>query len=70
MAPVPGTSRHDPGAVKNTYGTGCFMFINTTSETVRSDHGLLTTIARRMGGGAIEGLGRVYIVPASIGLDR
>jgi len=35
----------EPGMAKNTYGTGCFMLMNTGQEVVRSDHGLLTTIA-------------------------
>jgi len=33
------------GMVKNTYGTGCFLLMNTGTKAVRSDHGLLTTIA-------------------------
>ena len=35
----------EPGMVKNTYGTGCFMLMNTGEEPIRSDHNLLTTIA-------------------------
>src|SRR5207237_2350593 len=34
-----------PGAAKNTYGTGCFMLLNTGAEPVASSHGLVTTIA-------------------------
>ena len=34
-----------PGMVKNTYGTGCFMLMNTGSERVESSSGLLTTLA-------------------------
>ena len=37
-----------PGMVKNTYGTGCFMLMNTGSEAVASKNGLLTTMAWRM----------------------
>lgn len=33
------------GQVKNTYGTGCFLLMNTGEKAVRSQHGLLTTIA-------------------------
>ena len=33
-----------PGSVKNTYGTGCFLMLNTGSELRRSDCGLLTTV--------------------------
>ncbi len=35
----------DPGSVKNTYGTGCFMLMNTGHHAVQSRNGLLTTIA-------------------------
>lgn len=40
-----GQACFDPGMVKNTYGTGCFMLMNTGKEAVKSQHGLLTTIA-------------------------
>ncbi len=35
----------EPGEVKNTYGTGCFLLMNTGDKAVRSSHGLLTTVA-------------------------
>ncbi len=35
----------DPGMVKNTYGTGCFMLMNTGEKPIKSENGLLTTIA-------------------------
>ncbi|MCK9859953.1 glycerol kinase GlpK [Paenibacillus sp. ATY16] len=35
----------EKGEAKNTYGTGCFMLMNTGTEPIRSEHGLLTTIA-------------------------
>lgn len=35
----------EPGEVKNTYGTGCFMLMNTGNKAVSSENGLLTTIA-------------------------
>ncbi len=34
-----------PGTAKNTYGTGCFMLLNTGTDPVPSEHGLLTTVA-------------------------
>ncbi|QOW24161.1 glycerol kinase GlpK [Lysobacter sp. H23M47] len=40
-----GQACFEPGMVKNTYGTGCFMLMNTGREPVKSQHGLLTTIA-------------------------
>ncbi|MDQ2782134.1 MAG: FGGY family carbohydrate kinase, partial [Actinomycetota bacterium] len=38
-----------PGEAKNTYGTGNFMLLNTGEELVRSQHGLLTTVAYQLG---------------------
>jgi len=38
-----------PGMVKNTYGTGCFMLMHTGEKAVRSSNNLLTTIAWRLG---------------------
>ena len=35
----------EPGQMKNTYGTGCFLLMNTGSEIVESQNGLVTTIA-------------------------
>ncbi|SHM99673.1 glycerol kinase GlpK [Gracilibacillus kekensis] len=40
-----GQACFEKGMVKNTYGTGCFMLMHTGEEPVRSDHGLLTTLA-------------------------
>lgn len=38
-----------PGEAKNTYGTGCFMLLNTGTQIVPSNSGLLTTLAYRLG---------------------
>ena len=38
-----------PGEAKNTYGTGCFVLLNTGSSLVHSSHGLLTTVAFQLG---------------------
>jgi glycerol kinase len=35
----------EPGQAKNTYGTGCFLLMNTGDKAVKSQHGMLTTIA-------------------------
>ena len=40
-----GQTCFDKGEVKNTYGTGCFMLMNTGEKPVLSKNGLLTTIA-------------------------
>ncbi|XP_058478364.1 glycerol kinase isoform X1 [Solea solea] len=37
------------GQAKNTYGTGCFLLLNTGAKPVMSDHGLLTTVAYKLG---------------------
>ncbi|HXN71362.1 MAG TPA: glycerol kinase GlpK [Candidatus Acidoferrales bacterium] len=37
-----------PGEAKNTYGTGCFLLMNTGGQPVRSKHGLLTTLAYKL----------------------
>ena len=39
----------EPGSLKNTYGTGCFLLMNTGSEAVLSKNNLLTTIAWKIG---------------------
>ncbi|MGG3451258.1 glycerol kinase GlpK [Domibacillus aminovorans] len=40
-----GQACFEKGMAKNTYGTGCFMLMNTGEEAIKSEHGLLTTIA-------------------------
>ncbi len=55
------------GDVKNTYGTGCFMLMNTGDRPVRSENGLLTTMAWRIGGKATYALeGSVFMGGATI----
>jgi len=39
----------EPGAIKNTYGTGCFVMLNTGEKPVKSENNLLTTIAWKIG---------------------
>lgn len=38
-----------PGSVKNTYGTGCFLLMNSGTKPIKSSHNLLTTIAWKIG---------------------
>ena len=45
-----GQACFEPGSAKNTYGTGCFMLLNTGSTPVPSTNGLLTTIGWGLGG--------------------
>ncbi|WWO95354.1 MAG: glycerol kinase GlpK [Candidatus Dasytiphilus stammeri] len=55
------------GMTKNTYGTGCFMLMNTKSTVIHSTHGLLTTIACGSHGEVNYALeGTVFIAGASI----
>lgn len=44
-----GQACYDPGEAKNTYGTGCFMLMNTGTEPVPSKCGLLTTLGYQIG---------------------
>lgn len=55
------------GDVKNTYGTGCFLLMNTGSEAIRSRNGLITTIAASTGEGVEYALeGSVFVAGAAI----
>jgi len=55
------------GDVKNTFGTGCFLLMNTGSRPVRSKHGLLTTIAWGIDGNITYALeGSVYVAGAAV----
>ena len=47
-----GQACYEPGEAKNTYGTGCFMLMNTGPRKVPSTHGLLTTLGYRIAGEA------------------
>jgi glycerol kinase len=49
QAALVGQTCFDIGMAKNTYGTGCFMLMNTGNEMVTSKHGLLTTVAYQLG---------------------
>ena len=55
------------GDIKNTYGTGCFMLMNTGDKPVMSKHGLLTTMAWRLNGKPTYALeGSVFMGGATI----
>ena len=49
QAALVGQACFKPGEVKNTYGTGCFLLMNTGERAVPSNFGLLTTVAYKMG---------------------
>ncbi|QHW35201.1 glycerol kinase GlpK [Paenibacillus rhizovicinus] len=62
-----GQACFDQGSVKNTYGTGCFMLMNTGETPVASRNGLLTTIAWQLDGRAEYALeGSVFVAGAAI----
>lgn len=57
----------EPGEVKNTYGTGCFLLMNTGNQAVKSKNGLLTTIAASCGETVEYALeGSVFVAGASV----
>lgn len=49
QAALVGQTCFEPGQAKNTYGTGCFMLMNTGEKIVPSTKGLLTTVAYKLG---------------------
>ena len=52
----------EPGSIKNTYGTGCFVMLNTGNKPVMSKNNLLTTIAWKIGGQVVYALeGSIYV---------
>jgi glycerol kinase len=57
----------EPGQAKNTYGTGCFLLMNTGSQAPRSRSGLVTTIAWGLGGRVEYALeGSVFVTGAAV----
>jgi glycerol kinase len=49
QAALVGQTCFNPGEAKNTYGTGCFLLLNTGEQISHSKHGLLTTVAYKLG---------------------
>ncbi len=55
------------GMAKNTYGTGCFMLMNTGEKAVKSEHGLLTTLAWGLNGKVEYALeGSIFVAGSAI----
>jgi glycerol kinase len=55
------------GMIKSTYGTGCFVIMNTGSEAITSENKLLTTVAYRLNGEVTYGLeGSIFIAGAAV----
>jgi glycerol kinase len=62
-----GQTCFEPGEVKNTYGTGCFLLMNTGTQPVESKNGLLTTIAWGLDGTVSYALeGSIFVAGAAI----
>jgi glycerol kinase len=62
-----GQACYEKGMAKNTYGTGCFMLMNTGEKAVSSDHGLLTTIAWGLNGKVEYALeGSIFVAGSAI----
>jgi glycerol kinase len=62
-----GQACFEPGSAKNTYGTGCFMLLNTGKSPVPSQKGLLTTVAWQVGGKTTYALeGAVFVAGAAV----
>lgn len=62
-----GQACFEPGMAKNTYGTGCFMLMNTGEEMVPSNNGLLTTIAWGVDGKVEYALeGSIFVAGAAV----
>ena len=56
-----------PGMVKNTYGTGCFMVMNTGARVITSEHRLLSTIAWKIGAKIDYALeGSIFVAGAAV----
>ena len=49
QAALVGQTCFKPGEAKNTYGTGCFLLMNTGTQPVASNHGMLTTVGYKLG---------------------
>ncbi len=63
-----GQACYEPGLAKNTYGTGCFMLMNTGTEAATSKNNLLTTIAWQVGDEAMQYAleGSIFIAGAAV----
>lgn len=62
-----GQACYEVGMAKNTYGTGCFMLMNTGTRGVPSQHGLLTTIAWSLGQQTYYALeGSIFVTGAAV----
>ena len=62
-----GQACFEPGSAKNTYGTGCFILLNTGSKPVGSEQGLITTVAWTIGAVTTYALeGSIFVAGAAV----
>ena len=62
-----GQACFEPGLIKSTYGTGCFVMMNTGAQAVPSNHRLLTTVGYRLDGQTTYALeGSIFIAGAAV----
>ena len=67
QAALVGQACFSPGMVKSTYGTGCFMVLNTGDQAVESKNRLLTTVGYRLNGKTTYALeGSIFVAGAAI----
>ena len=67
QAATVGQACFSPGMIKSTYGTGCFMVLNTGEELVHSKNRLLSTVAYRFGGQPTFALeGSIFVAGAAV----
>ncbi len=67
QAALVGQACFEPGMIKSTYGTGCFIVINTGEQAVQSNNRLLTTIGYRLAGKTTYALeGSIFVAGAAV----
>jgi glycerol kinase len=67
QAALVGQACFEPGMLKSTYGTGCFVILNTGEKALKSNHRLLTTIAYRLNGRVTYALeGSIFVAGAAV----
>lgn len=67
QAALVGQACFKPGMIKSTYGTGCFVVLNTGPQIVSSKHRLLTTVAYRLNGTSTFALeGSIFVAGAAV----
>ncbi len=67
QAALVGQACFQPGMIKSTYGTGCFIVLNTGDQAVRSNNRLLTTIGYRLNGKTTYALeGSIFVAGAAV----